>query len=535
MLWVRTIDTRGVGYELSDLVEGLSYSNVNPGGDEVANFVYKRPWRAAVPEVAQGATLQIGYGVDVLWQGRIEEHGRGGDSAEEIAVTAYGKGAALKDNTFVEIYRDADLGHWQEMSRTRRLVLLGAGWNVLGFTTEPDATGSPALVMDGSGRWATSAISEAVYDAGEDARLGYVGFTWTAENHGSGLTAATWAGRISGYDDDALSGGVAGTDVLDGSASGAAIEAAPLNKRVAVINFQYVGASSNDVTRKWTLIVAVYGDHGLPFGANGGFTVSQMVADIVGRVEGVSARRIDSQTYEVLQAVFREPVRHEDAISELNAYEGCDWGTWGPDSPLDPSTDGRFDFTDLDLTTQHWTAPREDFEGLDLQSEVAALFDTVKLSYTDPAGVARTVTRSVRVEELERAGLSPKTRDISAGTLTDAAARTLADTLLYLSGGFAPARGSATIERPLRHHERGMLPPCYLRADGSNLRIPDILPSTTLFDLSTAPDRRTTFPIKRVTVSASGQKLSASVEIDQTNDLLDVLQARLGLSSEVVA
>lgn len=533
-LWVHTIELSGVGHNLTDRHDDLQFSNVNPGGDERCGFTYKRPWGTVLPEIARGNVVQIGHGLDVLWQGRIAEHDPSGDESESIAVTAYGSGAALKDNTFAEIYRDADLQNWREDSRAQRISLLGIGFNVLGFATEPDVeSGLPAIALDGSGRWPTGAVSDAVYDAGPDARLGRVDYQWTAENHGGGgLTATTWSGSVFGADDDTFAGLVSGTDVLTGATAGARSETAVDGKRIAVARFSYNGASAGDACRKWTLFLTVYGDHGLSERANGGFTVDQMVADIVGRVDGITARRIDPQSFEVLQAAFIEPTVHEDAIIQLNAYEGCDWGTWGPDSPLDRSTDGRFDFTNRDPTAAHWFVLREECAGLDLHTEISTLFDTVKLSYTDAAGMSRYLTRTAEVRELIDAGMSPKTLKLDGATLTEAAAEALADTFLALAGGFAPARGSVTIERPIRHHTRGLLPPCYLRADGSNLRIPDILPTSTLFDLDAAPDRRTTFPIRRVTVDAGGEKVSATVELDQSNDLLDVLQARLGLAAE---
>lgn len=532
MLWVKTIGS--VGTDLTDLVEGLSFSNVNPGGDERAGFTYRRPWGASLPEIARGVILQIGYGVDVLWQGRIEEHDRGADGSEFISVTAYGLGARLKDNTFAEIYRDADLSHWASSSRTRRITLRSIHWNVLDFSVEPDAAEAPALALDGSGRWATAAAAEAIYDAGAEALLGSISYSWLAEDlDAGGLTAASWQGVLIGADDDALTNPVTGTDVLTGGTSGSQTETVVWGKRVADFLLNYVGASAGDVTRRWSVVPVVYGDHSLPRGAYGGFTLDQIVGDIVGRVDGITLRRADQQAYEILQAEFREPRTHEDAIADLNAYEGCNWGTWGPESPIDPSLDGYFDLTSLDLTTGHWSIPRLELSDLNINSETSTLFDTVKLTYTDIGGVSRTVSRTASVTELAESGLSPKTIKVEAGTLTQVAAQTLADTLLALTGGFAPARGSATVEQPIRHYRRGLLPPCYLRADGSNIRIPDILPARTLFDLQSSPDRRTTFPIKRVTVDV-GATITATVELDQSNDLLDVLQARLGLASEVV-
>jgi hypothetical protein len=117
MIWVRNISG---GYELTDRIEGLGWSSVNPGGDESATFTFRGDWTTALPEIARGDTIHIGDGLDVLWQGRIEEHDRGGTDTPTVGVTAYGLGARLKDGTFTEIFRDADMTAWTGTARTRR-------------------------------------------------------------------------------------------------------------------------------------------------------------------------------------------------------------------------------------------------------------------------------------------------------------------------------------------------------------------------------------------------------------------------------
>jgi hypothetical protein len=138
------------------------------------------------------------------------------------------------------------------------------------------------------------------------------------------------------------------------------------------------------------------------------------------------------------------------------------------------------------------------------------------------------VTRTAMIPDLVNAGLSPRTATIDGGQLTKAGAETLGDIALALTGGFAPARGSLTLKGAANHYQRGNIPAHFMKADGSNIQIRDILPSTTALALDNTPDRRSTFPIKRVSVDCSGDVPAVTVDLDQTHDRLTQLQARLG-------
>jgi hypothetical protein len=118
--------------------------------------------------------------------------------------------------------------------------------------------------------------------------------------------------------------------------------------------------------------------------------------------------------------------------------------------------------------------------------------------------------------------------------LTQAGAQTLGDAYLAINGGEAPGRGHVALSQSIRHKDHGLLPPWFMRADGSNIRVPDVLPSRDVFDLSGEADRRTTFPIKRVQVDCSGANPKVRVEVDQSDDRLSVLQARLSTQAQIL-
>lgn len=531
-LRVVSIDRGGQGYELTDRISGLRFSNVAPGGDESASFTLHAPWRAATPEVARLNLLRVSAGLDVLWQGRVEEADRQGERSEEVEVTAYGLGARLRDEREAFLFCDRDLERWRGPSRARRIVILELEQTPFDPSVEPDSTnGLAALRLEFTGPLAAAGRCEAWYEAPETVSAIY----WDRTSHSSTPTQpSSTRGFFVGVGD--TDDGEPAEQTPDQHTSTADSEADYFEPTIArkFVQLLWEGTVINEGEAHTSMIrkLTVYGDHGLARQGDdpGGFLATQMISHVVGRVSGVSIRRLDATPFVVTQAAFYDPVTHADAVSALHTYHPHErtFGVWGPESALDPSDDGQFDYTALERDTQHWLAHRSDADDLDLHSETASLFSEVVVTYTDPSGDPQRVTRTRTVDEL---GSQTRTATIDGGTLTEASAQTLGDAFLALFGGFAPARGSFTVSRPIRHHERGPLPPVYLRADGSNLRVPDVLPSTTLFELDSDPDRRTTFPIKRVEVDASGALPRVTCELDQSSDALSALQAQLALAA----
>jgi hypothetical protein len=533
LLRLVTTDASGQGYDLSERISSLSWSNVNPGGDETCSFTLDQAWLRSSPEIERGNLVRVESGIDVVWSGRVEETARSSDDAESIDVTAYGLGSRLKDNAYREIYVDSELTRWQSMSYLRRAVwyLLGAG-ATREMSTEDDVTnGNPSILLDMSEAWPTSNVNEAWYDAGYGLTIGFVTYNWATKNATSaaGFSHSYIFSTVDYTTSVEESIAAATFDTGSGSVdtrNSASTDLAGVYRWFA-LKFRCTSSSLAQNTREMRFQgVRVYGDHGLSRGADGGFTASQIIADAVGRAPGVVARRIDGQTFELGHLVYFEPTLPEDVINDVNQYEACNWGTWGPLGPLESARDGYFQYTNQEGGVQHWIGRRELFDSVDLNSETGSLYDNVIVSFTDATGRPQIYQASTYVAELAENGLSPRTYELNGGTLDPDAAAALANVFLAIMAQGAPARGSATLTRRLFHKDRGRMEPQYIRADGSNLRIPDVLPTTTLFDLDTTPDKRTTFPIKRVNVSV-GDTVEASLELDQNSEMLSVLQARL--------
>jgi hypothetical protein len=538
-LWIQTINSNGAGSaQMLQNYEGLRWSNVNPGGDEVASFTYRAPWFRTNPEIAKGSLLQIGRGLDVLWKGRIEEHDPGAAGSEAIEVTAYGLGARMKDNTMREVYRSGDLSGWGSISAKRRQDMTNSVYTL----TEPsvdvdDATGLPALFLKHADVWSTrQPADEAMRDLGSGRvmRSIYYDFIKSAD-----VTVAdvNWQWYVGGFTDDTLASGELTANLKAASGSGTFTPVTP--RRVVFAAIYYAAASGGASGKEygvWFRRLFVYGTSLTKRGTepNAGFFASDLVSDILSRVTGVVGRLIEATTFVIGLMDFPEPTTHEDAITEVDSYQGNDWGTWGPASVLDRSANGYFDYRAKQTGVAHWITSRAELDDADLHNEMSSLYDQVDVTYEDEAGVTRVLRRTRVVPELVAAGMSPRTFPLNAGQRTAAGAAALGDAFLLLSGGYAPARGTAVLKAPIAHYQRGKLGPEYMRADGSNIRIIDVLSSPALIALDNQPDRRSVFPIKHVDVDASGDVITATIDLDQGNTLLSTLQARLALDDSVV-
>jgi hypothetical protein len=530
---------KSAGVDLTGDISGLRYSNVRPGGDETANFTYHAPWALMdAPAIDKGSVIEISEGLDVLWKGRIEELAPGGDQDEEIAVTAYGLGVRGKDSTFQEIYIDRDANSWGTPTWTRQKTIEATMTYSDDISVMPAGDGGdlPGLLQVFTGAWATASIrNEAWYDA-KGISIGaitYGGRTGVAFG-GAGFSIFVYLSA----DSELVGSSVNSGDIdpgLDNPFSGTLTGGSAYKWGLAMI-FYNGGAGGGPGTRyavRWSDLL-VRGNHGLTLRSSMGYYASDVIRDIVNRIDGITARKIDETTFIVEQLHFKEPTVHEDGVVEANKFNQHErtWGTWGPDSIFDASDEGYFDYTDIPATAD-WYATRGDCDGLDLATETANLYNRCQVFFQDTAGVDQVVTRTRAVPELDENGIT-RTLKLDLGTSTTTLAQQLGDVYLALFGGFAPSRGTATLSRPIRHVARGKIDPWHLRADGSAIQISDILPTTTLFEMSAEPDRRATFPIKRVEVDCSGDYPTVNVDLDQTPEVMDALLARLQSSAEIL-
>jgi len=217
----------------------------------------------------------------------------------------------------------------------------------------------------------------------------------------------------------------------------------------------------------------------------------------------------------------------EEAIEKTNSFSGYAWGVWGSNDMFDNSTKGYLDFTAPERSTAHFFTTRQNCNSIQLDTTLENLYDSVKVKYQDASGESKYVTVEQSITPISYNGGNNQFQ-LDAGVATESSAQSIGQLFLDIIGNSPPAKGTIVLSGTIQHHEKGDIPAHYLRADGSNIKITDILGgyNKSLIE-SNHVDYQTIFPIKRVVVSVKEGEPEVTIEVDQTNDSLTALQARL--------
>lgn len=275
-----------------------------------------------------------------VYRGRVAGVPRVG--ASEIELTLEGPLAHLDDDQAARvIYRDTDLGSWQEAGYDRKETQITSNSrNPIDHTTEYDEDGMPVLVMEAEGNWAATAQAavEAWYP-GNGLLIGKVAGTWTRTN----ASSTSWYWSISACD-DAIATGYTGTGDLQSepTASAAASQTWTPGKPFALLDFVWTGGAltgfeSVPFRLGWSGL-AVYGDHGLTIRGiepDAGFYASDIVAHAVGRwapLVAIEPNGIEQSAFVIPHLAFRDfgtTARNIiEAVSLFGAsgFQPPDWG-----------------------------------------------------------------------------------------------------------------------------------------------------------------------------------------------------------------
>lgn len=514
------------GTDLTDVVEGLRYSNVNPGGFESCSFT--------VPAdrcPSGGAWLVISDSHGVLWEGRVEENDLSVGDGDRRGVTAYGFGMALKKTYFREVFVDIDMGAWVGPSVAFQIALGGSYSPEGGSVSPDDTTGASALGLVARGDWAAAGKPHPMAQYVSTVDIASIYYAWKIGPTVSSADA-NWAWDVLIEDSDVWTG----TQASSGSLRAAGPSTGTLTNAVAGRTYGRValyygvagGVAGVDYPIYWTCL-AVYGNHGLTKRgsedaiAAKGFYGGDILQNLLARASGIGVGTIDAPTYVVRDFKFLERTDIESAVVELNKYFGYDWGTWDSGNLFD--SDPKFSWT-AKPSTAKWTVRRADCDRIELASSLSQMADTVYVKYRTVIGQEKELTATSPVRALNDAGMTGQATIIGDGSMvTQDNAQQQADIFFALQGQDPPMSGAIDLSGDVQLAAGGSRPAYHLRADGALLRIEDLLPVTEVYDLSDL--RQTLLPIKRVEVDASGETIRTSVQIDQASDAMSTLQAHL--------
>lgn len=502
-------------------VQACSFSNVDPGGFEACQITLSNPVKAP----RAGERITIRYGLEVAWDGRVNDPGNANARESEVeAISGVGFGAALKDQTMREIYRDIDLDSWENANVSRRATLYGNTINVGDWSRGPDGW---SVEFDGNTLGSPRLVWEFAYhDSGiEIASLTYRG-AYGDTFWDIALFTHTAQGAFSTVDSSVL------TDFDNTYRTVSA---------VTVRNgFMFQMDSNNtDVTpaggaHRTLKFLAVMGNHGLTLRGtepNAGYYPTDIATDALSNYNALSGVDpidlgpvdADSNLYACPHAVYLQETPHERIIDDMvRGQLGWHWGVWEP-AGLHSTTPRLFMTKPPEAATAHIARADlgDDFDAPRVRLD--SLFDTAKVSYTYTTG-ENIVTVTISNPLLNQAGVGSRTLTLNAGQSTSSAARTYGTFALNLALAAARGAGSATLPDQVGT-PTGRKPACLLRAGRDRLRITDMPDPGPLHETDTR--RYDTFHVRRVetTIGQDGVPRTR-VELGTGADLMEVLNAR---------
>jgi len=516
-------DGRNLSYEAAS----LRFSNSDPGGFETCSF--SLPVFVDTPRV--GGVVKIFDGVSVVWEGRVEEPG--GSSSYGYAthsVAAVGFGAALKDNPYAMIYVDRDLGSWQGMPRLRQIISATVGENNQGSgTVIPDVTnGMPALSMKMQGAWTNSqATAQSWYDAGQLCKVArlYVDQSEVRD-------VVSWLMYYRAIDGEDVNVGL--DEIPGGTAIGGSIvlDLTPTTARRRVFAQMYVGLAypGDDYSEVHLRNLTVMGDHGLPRRGSApyGLYTSDIVRHALAQEPSIVPGVITEATsYVVPHAVYKDPVFPEQVIEDMTKLMGWHWGVWESRSIFSDAP--RLDFRPPP-TYATAVVSMADMAEVQFGNRLTDIYNVAQVSYSD-AGGSRGSVSVVSDSNLMPEGMT-RTLKIDMGTASAGAARVVGENALALADAGNRGVGSCTLPRMVASTGGGRRPAHKLRAGIDRLKITDP-PMMGGLPLGGESRRLDTFRVKRVEVTVEGDGPSTRVELDGGADLLEVIQARLQVATQL--
>lgn len=503
-----------------DLDEGFTFSNIDPGGYEAASF----PLPYDKPQIMRGDPVRLECGLQTAWEGRVKEVQR--SLGAKTLVQCEGYGASLRENLLAEIFVDRDLTKWTGPTVARQINLVANQFkpNSASLGVEPVAAGNPSIVEELVGTWPATArgYSQGVYDS-EGIPLGKIYYTFT-KGAGIGEFDEHWAweaqlldGLIIGEANDTTG------NLRAGSGSGTLTSAATSRVYASISLYKNNAEEATGPFVVYWHNLAVYGRHGLAGrGANPvGYYPSDIAQWVVEKCPGVKVGVIETASqYTAPHAAYLSPTPIEQILSDMGKLACWHWGVWESQTYLAGNQEPRVDFRSRPAegapTAWIW---RSGCDNLDIRESIENLYDSARVTYTEPGGVERSLEVSLSNPALEEAALHRQV-NLSLGAGTKKSAEDWGLLQLRLLADQARMTGSASLVEPARTMSGVEMAPWLLKAGLDRLRIPD-LPCSDVWG------ERNDLPITRVECSGSGSGITTNVEFGLGGNLIETLAAQL--------
>lgn len=516
--------------------ETVQWTSVDPGGFETCNFITTSPKCPITP----GQRILILAGLEIAWQGYVEEPGfhEDGGGVARYEVTGVGAGILLKRKTYSMVYIDRDLTRWQPMGSTRRVANLGAGsFGLHDFDITPDTTdGSPRLAMEVDAEWVSTArpLCEAWYDAGSANLIGVLRANWERASNTTS-TNWTWLGSLAGDDNASAPNTDTGDLQAEPASTGSFSLSATGRHRFALLQFNFTSAIANTSPAAqfavWWDDVRVFGDHGLPIAATTGGSDGLRCSDIARHAfqeagPDLAEGQIDS-SIAILHSAYHDPVAPEQVIDDMSLFVGWHWGVWEATSIFDLRP--RYFFT-APPTRPTLSVLYEDCQAFDITERLSEMHDSARMVWIDSVGktgVAESDILHPRLPvELHQELL------VQAGNMNQDDAEALLALILASDQSNSRFAGATTLPSVVSQIDRtgeanlhSKLPSYLIRPGRDRIQVIGI--PNNVSNISGPFDRIDSFRVKRITVTVEDGTIRTQIEFDAGASLLDTLNAKL--------
>jgi hypothetical protein len=379
----RVVRFGGDEAEAENVPYDISFDTQIPGGFGSASITLPRPATLYADDARLFSDVKIYGPLGTAYEGYVVGVPQVG--AEEIRLELSGWSTTLdRVQTFREIFVDRDLSRWEGQSLDRQVALETAGSKPDGPEVAWD-TNSPALVLAADGGTVNPFV-EAWYDAGPGILVFAIYYDMTS------VSTSSYVGRFGVSSDDVRTATTQTADLLTGTNSSAAGTFTPATKRrYAYVSFSLTGTVGSTITNMKVKNLAVYGDHGLtlrgsdPKGVLGSDVVRYA---IVQSPLNTTVDSVEASTLVIPHLVFAEDTTLTEVIEQVTSLGGAttlppDWGAY-EDRTFFWRTPGTYGRT--------WSVRKDQVatptsQGPDADIRTAG----VKVTYTDPAGTAKSV------------------------------------------------------------------------------------------------------------------------------------------------
>lgn len=502
----------------------FTFSSVDPGGYEMCSLALPKD----MPQTLRGMPIRIDCGLQVAWEGRVAQVQR--SLGNRTTITGEGYGARLKDIAAAQIFVDRDLTSWQGPSVQRQINDVAGGYSPTSGQVAADATtGHPSMGLSSTGAW--TAGNRVDIEAWYDAQGVQISVLYYSAVFGANATSGGFVGQVFlSTDDVATAGDSSGTF----SSNQAGYLFATVNGRVYAM-LQAVGPSgagglAGALYAVYFENIAVYGNHGLVGQGSDpvGYFPSQIVGWVVDQIPGLQDGVIpttDATGYVIPHSVYLTPVTLDQIVGDMAIAAGWHWGVWESRAPLTGNQLPRMDFRPRPIQGQYTASClRAQCETCDIREDLAGMYDTAVITFSDPSGISRAVTVTTDNPVLDVAGIH-RSVVLNGGTMLAADAQLFG--LMALDLLYTQTRVAGSIDIGVAIDSlAGPMPAWLLKPGIDRLRVID-LPTTDAFGAYND------IPISRMECRGGADGFKTSLAVGTGANLVESLQSRLTAAATV--